>query len=53
MNKNDYIKKRLSNNVDDRNDEKKLDMDAKLRGSIGEKEANRIIKIIDNEKQRG
>jgi hypothetical protein len=52
MNKSDYISSRLSNNKDDRESSIKLNMDAELRGSIGEKEANRIIKLVDTEKQR-
>lgn len=53
MNKSDYISTRLLNNKDDRETSTKLNMDAELRGSIGEREANRIIELVDKEKQRG
>lgn len=51
-NEKDYISQRLSNGCDDRQSDKKLDSDARLRGSIGEKKANEIIKIIDDLKSR-
>jgi len=52
MDRYNYIMDRLLNNKDDRQDRRKLDSDAKLRGTIGEKEADRIIEFINNEKMR-
>jgi hypothetical protein len=52
MDKKEYIESRLINNKDDRCDDKKLDSDARLRGSIGEKSANEVIKAIDDLKMK-
>lgn len=50
--KGDYLKSR-STGRDDRQSDSKLDADARLRGSIGSRDANEIIKSIDNLKSRG
>jgi hypothetical protein len=52
MNKLEYLNLRFSYNRDDRCDSSKLDNDAKLRGNIGVCEANRLIEIVDKEKER-
>ena len=44
----DYVSKRLSYDRDDRTSKTKLWDDAKLRGSVGTKKANKIIKAIDD-----
>lgn len=49
---NNYLSERLNSSKDDRQSDRKLDNDARLRGSLGEKEANRIIKTIDDIKSR-
>ncbi len=57
MNRNDkvsaYASGRLKTRKDDRCSKEKLDSDARLRGSIGAKRANEIIKAIDGLKMRG
>lgn len=50
MNKSEYINQRLQDNKDDRQSDSKLNADARLRGSIGSKEADKIINMIDNHK---
>jgi hypothetical protein len=52
MDKKEYIILRLTNNKDDRCDDKKLDSDARLRGNVGKKNANEIIKVIDDLKMK-
>jgi len=47
MNENDYVSKRLSSNRDDRQCGDKKYADARLRGSIGTHQANKVIKMID------
>jgi len=52
MNKKEYVSKRFSYEKDDRTDDEKLHMDARLRGSIGAKEADVIINMINDYKSR-
>ena len=46
-----YANERLSTGRDDRTDEHKLDLDSRLRGSVGERTANQIISAIDKIKE--
>lgn len=52
MDAREYASERLRSNRDDRQDERKLDMDARLRGSIGEREAEKVIRAIDGIKEQ-
>ena len=47
-----YVGNRLSSGRDDRCDKSKLHDDAVLRGKVGERQANEIIKTIDELKMR-
>ena len=48
----DYAAKRLQTNRDDRCDRQKMWDDAKLRGTMGVNQANRLIAAIDDLKSR-
>jgi len=50
MLESDYVKQRLSNKQDDRCNDNKKFLDARLRGSIGCHKANQIISMIDKHK---
>jgi len=52
MNESDYARQRLSNSKDDRCEDSKKSLDAKLRGSMGCHKANEVIKMIDDHKSR-
>ena len=52
MKEAEYINRRLETRKDDRCKENKLNLDARLRGSIGDKRANEIINMIDKYKSR-
>ena len=45
-----YARKRLNNPYDDRTHEEKKWDDARLRGAVGTKKANEVIKMIDKYK---
>jgi hypothetical protein len=47
-----YVDIRLASPKDDRQSEKKLDADARLRGAVGEKYANQVIACIDKVKSK-